>query len=136
MPVIKQLSIFLENKPGVLRRLSDSLAEAEVNVLGITVVDTVDHAVVRLLLSDPDKAQFVLEQHHALVVASDVLALEVPNEVGALAKLAETLTEANVNIEYAYGTTSSKGNGSTLVLRVDRMEKACEALGVPYGPKA
>jgi hypothetical protein len=123
---MKQLSVFLENKPGVMARLCHGLAEQKINLLGICVSDTVDHAVVRLITSDPLKASALLESHGVLVVETDVLALSLPDRPGELGRIADKLAKAKVNIEYAYGTT---GNSSTrLILRVSDLKKAVRAL--------
>lgn len=122
MPVVKQLSIFLENKPGVLARLCEAFAEHRINIEGLTVSDTVDHAVVRLITDDADKAHAMLESAGVLVVETDVLALRLPDKPGQLALVAGKLSRGGVNIEYAYGTASKKGG--TLVLRVSDIKKA------------
>ena len=130
MGVQKQLSVFLENKPGVLGRLCQSFADAKINITALTISDTVDHAVVRLIVSDPRRAQDLLEQHGVLVVETDVLTLKLSNRPGALARLAEKLSDAKVNIEYAYGTAGSSARASLFVLRVSDLKKARRALKV------
>jgi hypothetical protein len=127
MTVVKQLSIFLENKPGVLARLCDSFAEQGINIEGMSVSDTVDHAVVRLITNSPAKAALVLEAAGVLVVETDVLALNLPDRPGELARVAKKLAKAKVNIEYAYGTTE-KAAGGMLILRVSDIAKARKVL--------
>lgn len=122
MPVVRQLSVFLENKPGVLARLCHTFAAQGINLQGICVSDTVDHAVVRLITSDPLKARSVLESTGVLVVETDVLALRLPDRPGELGKLAARLAKAKVNIEYAYGTVQN--SSALLVLRVSDIKKA------------
>jgi hypothetical protein len=126
MRVVKQLSVFLENKPGVLARLCGELAGQGINLQGITVSDTVDHAVIRLIPDDPVKALSLLESAGQLVVETDVLAMPMVDRPGELAKVAGKLAKANVNIEYAYGTV--QGSRALLVLRVSDMKKAEKAL--------
>jgi hypothetical protein len=128
MPVVKQLSIFLENKPGVLARLCQTFADEGINISGMSVSDTVDHAVVRIVTDDPAKASSVLEATGVLVVETDVLALMLPDKPGQLAKIAQQLSKAKVNIEYAYGTTEAPGG--VLILRVSDIAKAKKALKV------
>lgn len=127
MTVVKQLSIFLENKPGVLARLCSSFAEQGINIEGMSVSDTVDHAVVRLITNDPAKAAAALEAAGVLVVETDVLALNLPDRPGELARVARQLAKAKVNIEYAYGTTE-KATGGMLILRVSDIAKARKVL--------
>ena len=128
MPVAKQLSIFLENKPGVLARLCQTFADHKVNIHGLSVSDTVDHAVVRLITSDAKRATSLLEDAGVLVVENDVLLLTLPDKPGQLADVAKKLSKAKVNIEYAYGTTEEAGG--TLVLRVSDTKKAQKILKI------
>lgn len=124
--VEKQLSIFLENKPGVLAKVCKTLGAQGINIRGLSVSDTVDHAVVRLIVDDPQKAIHVLGDHGALVVETDVLAVQMANQPGELAKMAARLARAKVNIEYAYGSSNS-GPG-TIFFRVSDVRRALRAL--------
>jgi len=125
--VVEQLSVFLENKPGVLADVCKALAEGGVNLRAISVSDTVDHAVVRLVTTEPGIARSILERGGALVVETNVLVLTLANEPGALAEVAGKLSEAKVNIEYSYGSAGGEDAG-ILVLRVRDIEKAKQAL--------
>jgi len=127
MPVVKQLSIFLVNKPGVLARLCHAFAGHKINIEGMSVSDTVDHAVVRLITNDPAKAATVLESAGVLVIETDVLALKLADKPGELASVAARLARAKVNIEYAYGTTEGAAQGM-LILRVSDIKKARKVL--------
>src|SRR3954463_927642 len=100
--IAKQLAIFLDNRPGTLARVCDALSEAHINIYAISTSDTVDHAVVRMVVSDPDKALYVFEEHGTLVVEDDVLMITGDNKPGSLAKLSRKLAEAKINIEYTY----------------------------------
>ncbi|MFH0940140.1 MAG: ACT domain-containing protein [Planctomycetota bacterium] len=128
MSVIKQLSIFLENKPGVLARLCRDFAKQKINIEGLSVSDTVDHAVVRLITNDPAKAITVLEGAGVLVVETDVLALNLADKPGELALIADRFAKAKVNIEYAYGTTTVGTAQGRLILRVSDIKKARKVL--------
>ena len=125
--VKRQLSIFLRNKPGVLGRICEEFAAKGINILGLSVSDTVDHAVVRLITSDPVKASAMLGEAGILVIDTQVLVLDLVDRPGALAALSKKLSRGKVNIEYAYGTTSE--NGGNLVLRVSDVRKALKILG-------
>ena len=129
MRVGKQLAVFLENKPGALARLCEALAEKKINLLAVTVSDTVDHAVVRMVVDRPTEALHALGEAGMLVVESDVLLIEVPNKPGGLAELAKRLSESDVNIEYAYCTSAEKQTSAMLVLRTHDAERAREVLG-------
>jgi hypothetical protein len=124
--VEKQLSVFLENKPGVLAEVCRTLAEQGVNIRGMSISDTVDHAVVRLIVNDPQKAIHVLGEHGALVVETEVLAVKLDDKPGRLAELAEKFAQAEVNIEYAYG--SSNDTHATVFFRVSDVQKAIAVL--------
>ncbi len=126
MKILKQLSVFLENKPGVLARLCENFAAQKINIQGLSVSDTVDHAVVRLITSDPEAARALLESAGVLVVETDVLGLELADKPGELARIAELLSKAKINIEYAYGTTQEPGG--ILVLRVSDIPGAKKLL--------
>ncbi|GMV80108.1 MAG: hypothetical protein AMXMBFR7_12920 [Planctomycetota bacterium] len=129
LTIQKQLSVFLENKPGVLQRLCESFAKQKININALSVSDTVDHAVVRMIVSDPTKALHLLEEHGVLVVETDVLALQMPDKPGALSQMADKLSKAKVNIEYAYGTAGTgKGQKSLMIVRVSDLEKARKVL--------
>src|ERR1019366_8741509 len=94
MQITKQLAIFLDNRPGMLARMADALANAKINIYAITTSDTVDHSVIRLVVSDYRKALHVFEEHGTLVVEDDVLMVEGSNKLGELAHLAHKLAEA------------------------------------------
>jgi len=128
MHVTKQLAIFLENRPGMLARVCDTLAENRINIYAISTSDTVDHSVIRMVVSDYRKALHVFEEHGALVVEDDVLLIEGDNKPGSLAKLAHKLARAKINIEYAYCATPPEAKKGLLILRVADAKKALKVL--------
>ena len=128
MQITKQLALFLENRPGTLARVCSALAEAKINIYALSTSDTIDHTVVRMVVSDPVKALFVFEEHGTLVVEDDVLMLEADNEPGSLAAIAHKLAKAKVNIEYAYCASSPEARTGSLVLRVSDAKKALKVL--------
>jgi hypothetical protein len=128
MQITKQLAIFLDNRPGTLARLADALAEARINIYAITTSDTVDHTVIRLVVSDYRKAMHLFEQHGTLVVEDDVLMVEGSNKPGELARLAHTLAKAKINIEYCYSATPADVEKGLLILRVSDPSKALKVL--------
>jgi len=123
-----QLALFLDNKPGTLARVCEALAETKVNILAFTMSDTVDHTVVRMVVSDPRKALTLFEERGALVVESEVLLLHGDNKPGSLAAIAGKLAEAKINIEYAYSATSPQARNGLLVMRVTNYKKAMKVL--------
>jgi hypothetical protein len=126
--IARQLALFLDNKPGTLARLCDALAEEKINIYAISTSDTVDHIVVRMMLSDPDRALRVFEQRGSLVVSTDVLMIESDNKPGSLAEMAHKLAQAKVNIEYAYSATHPRAHKGILILRVSDPKKALKVL--------
>jgi hypothetical protein len=123
-----QLALFLDNKPGALARVCHALAEAEINIHALAISDTVDHSVVRMVVSDPTKALMLLGESGVLALETDVLMIESDNEPGTLGRIAELLAKANVNIEYAYLATSPKSNKGLMILRASEVDKAHRVL--------
>jgi hypothetical protein len=128
MRVETQLSAFLENRAGALAALADDLARHGISIHALTIANLVDHAVVRLVVSDARKAVHLLESHGVLVVTNDVLAIDIPNEAGALAGVAKRLGRAGVNIEYAYGSGPKNGGRAVVYVHVSDLTKARRAL--------
>ena len=128
MRVVKQLAVFLENKPGTLAEMCDALAEKDINIMALTVSDTIDHGVVRMVVDKPDKATHLLGEGSMMVVESEVVAVEVENRPGSLAELARKCAAADVNIEYAYCTTGKSETRAALYFRTRDPQKAVEAL--------
>jgi hypothetical protein len=128
MQITKQLAIFLDNRPGTLARVADALAEEKIDIYAVSTSDTVDHSVVRLVVSDYRKALNLFESHGTLVVEDDVLMVEGNNRTGSLASIAHKLSDAKVNIEYAYCATPPEAKKGLLILRVTDAKKALKAL--------
>lgn len=124
MKIVKQLSIFLKNRPGTLFGVSQHLAEAGINILGISVSDTVDHAVVRLVVDEPVRALYLLGDAGVLVIENDILVVPLKNRSGEMADLAKRLGEAEINIEYAYGGLNQETSEGVIYVRVSAPEKA------------
>jgi hypothetical protein len=123
-----QLAVFLANRPGALARVCEALAQAEINIHALATSDTVDHSVVRMVVSDPTKALMLLGEAGVLALESDVLTIETENKPGVLATIAERLAKAEVNIEYAYLAADPKAEKGLIILRPSDVEKAQSAL--------
>ena len=123
-----QLAVFLGNKPGALSRVCNELAAAEINIHALATSDTIDHAVVRMVVSDPTKALMILGERGVLALENDVLMIESNNQPGTLATIADRLAKAGINIEYAYLATSPKSEEGLMILRPSNVEKAERAL--------
>jgi hypothetical protein len=123
-----QLAVFLANRPGALARVCEALAQAEINIQALATSDTVDHTVVRMVVSDPTKALMLLGEAGVLALETEVLTLETASEPGVLAKIAERLAEANLNIEYAYLAGGRRAEKGLIILRPSDIEKAWRVL--------
>lgn len=128
MKIEQQLAVFLENRPGMLARICEELVKAKVNILALSVLDNVDHAVVRMVVDKTKEAEQALTNIHAMVQVRDVLLIEVSNHVGAMAKIAERLAAAGINLEYAYCTCASSHREGSLILRTNDLEATINAL--------
>ncbi len=128
MRVETQLSVFLENRAGVLADVAADLARHGISVRALTVANLVDHAIVRLVVSEPQKALHLLGDRGVLVVTSPVLAVDMPDEAGALASIAKRLGRAGVNIEYAYGSSPVGGGRAAVYIHVSDVTTARRAL--------
>ena len=123
-----QFAVFLDNRPGTLSRACQALAAAQINILALSVQDSVDHAVVRMIVDRPKEAEQVFARLPAAVQRRDVVFMDVPNQVGAIAHIAERLAAAGINLEYAYCTASTAHSGGALVLRTNDLEATINAL--------
>ena len=128
MTIETQLSIFLDNRPGMLAHTCETLANAGINILALSISDTVDHVVIRLVVSNPKQALKMLEQLHGTVHQREVILMEVPNAPGALAKIAEKLASTGINIEYAYCTSLPSQTAGSLVIRTNNLEETFDVL--------
>jgi len=123
-----QLAVFLANRPGALARVCEALANAEINIHALATSDTVDHTVVRMVVSDPTKALMLLGEAGVLALETEVLTIETASEPGILAKIAERPAEAEINIEYAYLAGGRGAEKGLIILRPSDVEKARRVL--------
>jgi len=131
MRVETQLSALIENRAGVLAALADDLAHHGISIRALTVANLVDHAVLRMIVSEPRKALHLMGERGLLVVTSDVVGVEMPDRAGALAELAKRLGKVGVNIDYAYGSAPETTGHASLYLHVSDLKKARAALRAP-----
>jgi hypothetical protein len=123
-----QFAVFLDNRPGTLAKTCQELGQAHVNILALSILDTVDHAIVRLIVDDPKAAEQVLCRLHPMVQRRDVVVMDVPHTIGALGQVAERLAQAGINMEYAYCTAAIAQSAAMLVLRTNDLEATINAL--------
>jgi hypothetical protein len=126
--ITKQIAVFLENKPGRMANVLSALAREKVNLIALTVMDSHEHSVLRLVADDLNKTRQVIKNLGSPFAETDVVIVELRNQVGALAHVCELLAGDHVNIEYAYCSAGGR-NGKTLgVFKVSNPEKALRTL--------
>jgi len=125
---VKQISLFLENKKGRLSEALDVLAKADINIRALSIADTSDFGILRLIVADPDKAKKVLAKSNFTVRESDVIAVGVSDKPGGLAGVLKFLTDADINVEYMYAFVEKSGEKAVVVLRTDSISNGKKAL--------
>lgn len=128
MAEIKQISLFVENKPGRMAKVSKTLSDADVNIRALTIAEAGDFGVIRMVVDNPDKGYRVLRDNAFTVSMTDVLAVEMKDTPGGLYEIVNTLGENGINVDYAYAFVTSKAQRAMLILRVDDIAKARKVL--------
>lgn len=114
---INQISVFLENKPGTLSGLTETLAENNINMRALSLADTSDFGIARIIADDADEAAALLRKNEYVVKVTPVLALEIPDEAGSLNRILKLLGTKGCNVEYMYGFTGRRTNTACMILR-------------------
>lgn len=125
---IQQISLFLENKPGHLNAICRTLADAGINIVTLSLADTQQFGIVRLIVEEWQKAKEVLESTGYVVNVREVVAAAVADRPGGMAEILDLIGKAGVNIEYMYAFTFRHGQEAVLVFRFDNPDRAIEAL--------
>lgn len=125
---ISQISIFLENKPEALSKLTQTLADKDINIRAISLADTSDFGIARLIVNEVDKTKQVLQDADFIVKTSPVIAVEIPDESGSLNKILKVLADNKRNLEYMYGFAGHKDNKAYMILRTTNIEETEKAL--------
>ena len=125
--MINQLTVFLENTEGRLSALCRAVSDAGVDMSALTIAEVADYGVVRIICSDPERAAEILEKEGFRAMTTPVLAVEIPNKPGSLAKLLEALQAQDINIEYGY-CFSIDAEKAIDVLKVNDLEAAGDAV--------
>ena len=123
---VKQLEIYLENKSGRLADISRTLAENAINIRALSLADTADFGILRLVVNDTTKAQQVLKENGFTVGITEVLVVEVPDKPGALDCILQVVRKAGLNVEYMYAFTKKSGESGMLPFRFDDQDAAVE----------
>lgn len=125
---LKQLSVFLENKPGRLRELCALLAENGINIITLSLADTEQFGILRLIVKEYERAKALLEAQGFVAKLTDVIAVEVKDEPGGLSRILQIEEESGISVEYMYAFTIKSGENAVLLFRFDDMDKALGAL--------
>jgi len=125
---VKQLAIFIENRSGRLAAACHALADEKINILALSLADTADYGILRLIVSDPDKGHVVLKKAGFTVMTHDVLAVEVADKPGGLAHILEVLQDGKINVEYMYAFSSVRTSRAALIFRFEDSSSAIKVL--------
>lgn len=125
---VNQLSVFLENKSGRLADVTRALHEAGINIRALSIADTIDYGLLRLIVNDPVAAKAALTSGGFTVALTEVLAIEVPDKPGGLAGIIEILSSEGINIEYMYAFVGRSGEHAIVIFRIERVDDALEIL--------
>jgi len=125
---IKQLSIFLENKTGRLSHIVNALGNANINIRAISLADTSDFGILRMIVDDTEQAKQRLHDIGFTLSVTDVIAVEVQDKPGEFGQILAIVEQAGLNVEYVYGPISTKGENAILILRFEDIDKAIEIL--------
>ncbi|MBF0327903.1 MAG: acetolactate synthase [Nitrospirae bacterium] len=131
---LKQISVFLENKKGHLLEVLNVLSKAKINIRALSIADTSDFGILRLILPDPDKAAKILSQNKITVKETEVIAVGVSDKPGGLAEALQALNSANLNLEYMYAFVAKSKEKAVVVFRTENINAGIKALkkaGIP-----
>ncbi|MGA1861500.1 ACT domain-containing protein [Deferribacter thermophilus] len=125
---ITQISIFIENQSGRLWEVCNILGENNINIRALSLADTSDFGILRLIVNDPEKAFKILKENDFTVGKTEVIAVEVPDQPGGLAHILKILKDNNINVEYMYAFVERSGEEAIMIFRFDETDKAIETL--------
>lgn len=125
---VEQISIFLENKSGRLAEVTSVLSKAGINIRALSLADTADFGILRLIVDKTDRAKEVLKQNNFAVSKTEVIGVEVPDRPGGLAEILGVLQAGGVNVEYMYAFVQHSGDNAIIIFRFDELDKAIQTL--------
>ena len=127
--LVKQLSVFMENRPGRLYKLTHALGQEGIDFVTLSIADTKDYGIVRFIARDNDRAYEILKQAGFTVGQTELIGVEVEDKPNALAEVIALLEEENINIEYLYSFVLTNHNSAKILMRVEDTERAVKWLG-------
>jgi hypothetical protein len=125
---VEQISIFLENKSGRLAEVTDILARNRINIRALSLADTADFGILRLIVNDLEKTKSVLKEQNFTVATNEVVAVVLPDQPGGLASILALLQGRTINVEYMYAFVQKSEGNAVLIFRFDEIEQAIDAL--------
>jgi len=125
---VTQLSVFIENKPGHLEQILETLGQGGVNLIALTVAETTDFGVLRMIVADPPKAANLLRSKQITCSTTEVLAVELDDRPGSLWEALKAFSKRNLNIEYMYAFTEKRRDKAMMIFRFDAMDAAKKAV--------
>ena len=125
---LKQISIFLENRKGRLWKALNILSNAEINIRALSIADTSEFGILRMIIPEPELAQKILEEANFVVKVNDVIAVSVSDEPGGLESILAALNKSDINVEYLYAFVEKKGENAIVVIRTEDIDAGIDAL--------
>jgi hypothetical protein len=125
---LKQISIFLENKKGRLKKAINVLSQANINIRALSIADTSEFGILRLIVPQPEEAQKILEENHFVVKVNEVIAVEVPDKPGGLDGILGVLTDSDTNVEYIYAFVEKNSDNAVVVIRTENIDEGIRVL--------
>ena len=126
--LVKQISVFLENKEGRVAQVTQILSDSNINIRALSIADTTEFGILRLIVDKPEKAEEALKDERLTVSITEVIAISIEDEPGGLAKALELLHENKISVEYIYAFISKTGHRANVILKVESCERAIESL--------
>jgi len=125
---IKQISIFLENRSGRLAEVTKLLGDNDINIRALSLADTSDFGILRLIVNEPDKAYNILKQAGFAAAETEVIAVEIPDKPGGIASVLEILNSENINVEYLYASLEKSKENAIVIFRFEELDKVIKIL--------
>ena len=125
---VKQISVFIENRSGRLREVADVLGKNSINIRALSLADTSDYGILRLIVDNPDRARDVLKKENFTLSETDVIAVEVSDKPGGLATVLNILGDAGINVEYMYAFVEKSSDNAVLIFRIEDIDNAISVL--------
>lgn len=126
--LIKQISVFLENKSGRLAEVTKVLGDNNIDISALSIADTTDFGILRIIVSDPQKAEKVLKENEFTVSCTNVIAIAIEDKPGGLSKALSIIEAESIGIEYMYAFVGKASDGALVIIRVENPDKAVEIL--------